>query len=109
MAESEIPIANLAGLIRKMRHTIVWKPGSASRHLLKRKLRGHLPADASIETYEQLIQRVLHAPDASIFIYEFGENRFLTLMYNIDGDVWLLIASLEGIMETAFVVENPDK
>lgn len=106
MADSDL-VQYLAELIKKLRFTLDWKPGSASRHLLKRKLRGHLPADASMEDYEQLIRTILTAPDASVYVYEYRENKYLSLMYNIENHNWLFIASFDGVVETAFVVENP--
>lgn len=41
-------------------------------------------------------------------MYEYEENKYLALMYNIENHNWLFIASFDGIVETAFVVENPE-
>ncbi len=54
--------------------SIIWKPSAAARHLLKRKLRGHLPAEASLTDYELVIHRVLRAQDALLYVYYNGET-----------------------------------
>jgi hypothetical protein len=98
----------LPGLIRRLQHQLVWKPGAAARHLLKRKLRGHLPTDSSLADYEALIRRLLADENAEIHVYYADETPFLAVATHSEGQVWLVIASFEGVMETAFVVENPD-
>jgi hypothetical protein len=98
----------LPDLVRKLRREIVWKPTAASRHLLKRKLRGHLPTDSSLLEYETIIRRVLEAKDASIYVYYTGDTSYLAVAARLDGRLWLVIASYEGVLETAFVVENPE-
>jgi hypothetical protein len=97
----------LADLIRKLRQQIVWKPGSATRHLLKRKLRGHLAGNATSADYEQLIQGILQSTNASIYIYDSENTPYLTVAASVENRVWLVIASFDGVVETAFVVENP--
>jgi hypothetical protein len=41
-------IAQLPAVIRRVQSDMRWKPDSAARHLMQRKLRGHLPADATL-------------------------------------------------------------
>lgn len=98
----------LPDLVRKLRREIIWKPAAAPRHLLKRKLRGHLANSASLLDYESMVRRVLEAQDASIYVYYTGNTSYLSVAARIDGRLWLVITSLEGILETAFVVENPE-
>ena len=104
---TEKPEEGIGDLIHKLRQQIVWKPGSAPRHLLKRKLRGHLAANATSADYEQLIQGILYTADASIYIYYSEDRLYLTVAASIEDRVWLVIASFDGVVETAFVVENP--
>lgn len=101
------PEKRLADLIRKLQRQITWKPGSAARHLLKRIVRGHLPPNAALVDYENLIQGILHSADASIYLYSYEGTPFLTIAMTIEDHTWLIIASFDGVMETAFVVENP--
>jgi len=105
--ESDLSQA-IPGLIQQLRNEVIWKPGAASRHLLKRKLRGHLPIDATLANYNQLITQLLEFNDAPIYVYYTGESAFLAVASTISDKVWLVIASFDGIMETAFIVENPD-
>jgi len=85
-----------------------WKPGSAARHLLKRKLRGHLPAEATIEDYEHIIQAVLGAPDATVYIYRHNDIPYVAIIATVQDHFWLVMFTLDGLMESAFVVERPD-
>jgi hypothetical protein len=99
---------DILSLIQRLRHGIIWKPSAAARHLLKRKLRGHLPTDATIADYEAVIQRVMSMVDASIYVYQTEGLHFLAVATWLEGRLWLVITSFEGIMETAFVVENTE-
>lgn len=101
------PEIELPDLIRRLQHQIEWKPESAARHLLKRKLRGHLPADATLANYERLIQGILQSTDASIYIYTVESTPYLTVAATIENQIWLVIANFSSIIETAFIVENP--
>ena len=51
--------AKVADAIRLVQRQICWKPGSAIRHLRKRKKRGHLTIDAELAEYEQIIRSVI--------------------------------------------------
>ncbi len=97
----------LPNLVHRLRRQIEWKPGSATRHLLKRKLRGHLPANATLADYERLIQDILQSTNASIYVYSVESTPHLTVVSTIENQTWLVIASFDGVLETAFIVENP--
>ena len=47
--------------IQAVRQEIRWKPGSAERHLQKRKQRGQLPDTATFADYENQIRQVISA------------------------------------------------
>lgn len=100
-------VTALPALIRRLQRQIEWKPGSAARHLLKRKLRGHLPADATLADYERLIQGILQSTQAMVYIYSVESASYLTVAATIENQIWLVIADFDGVMETAFIVENP--
>jgi len=97
-----------AAAILRLRQEISWKPGAASRHLLKRKLRGHLSATASLSEYHDLIRRILTEKTATIYVYYADDTPYLAVSWQWGEDLWLVISSLEGVIETAFVVENPE-
>ncbi len=101
-------LSRLPEVIQEVKEEIHWKPGSAARHLLKRKLRGHLPANATLADYERIIRSVLTTSDATVFLYWHQDVAYATVVCQVDGDLWLVMFSLDAIMETAFVVENPD-
>lgn len=108
MIEKAAVLNRLPQIIREVQAEIRWRQGSAVRHLLKRKLRGHLPANATLADYEETIQRVLATSNATVYLYRHQDNVYPTVVCSLDGDVWLVMFSLDAIMETAFVIENPD-
>ena len=100
-------IQDIRVLIRQLRHELKWKQGAAFRHLLKRKVRHHLPSDASLGDYESLIRRLLDSEDAIIYVYYGDDTPYLCVTAPLEERLWLVMASFDGLMETAFVVENP--
>ena len=78
------------------------------RHLLKRKLRSHLPADATLDDYDQIIYTVLTTDTAHVYLYWHGDEAYPAVATVLDGNHWLVMFSLDGILESAFVVENPE-
>lgn len=106
---SSIELAKqLAKSIQQVQMEVRWKPGSATRHLHKRKLRRHLPLEATITDYEQVIQTVLTLPQAVVYLYWFQETPYPTIVGTTQEQRWLVMFSLDGILESAFVVENPE-
>jgi hypothetical protein len=81
----------VATAIRLVHQSVRWKPGSAMAHLLKRQLRGHLPPNATLADYERLILTIV------------------TVVAVIEDRHWLVMFGLDGVMESAYVVENPDR
>jgi hypothetical protein len=99
---------DISSLIQRLRQGNIWKPAAAARNLQKRKLRGHLPPDATLTDYEVVIQHVLEAEGVLVYIYSTGESPYLAVDAWLNSRLWLVIVSFEGIMETAFVVENSE-
>jgi len=108
MQEETAILKRLPRIIEEVRSEIRWKPGSAARHLLKRKLRGHLPSDATIADYEQIVQRVLTTSEATIYLYRHEDVVYPTVVCPFGGKLWLVMFSVDAVIETAFAVENPD-
>ena len=100
-------IAQLPVVIRRVQSEIRWKPASAARHLLKRKLRGHLPADATLDDYNRMIDTVLTTDTAHVYLYWHGHDAYPTVVTVLDGNYWLVIFSWDGVLESAFVVKHP--
>ncbi len=87
---------------------VTWKLGKAYPHLRKRISLGHLPENATIETYEEVIHRVLTNTHANVYIYCYQPLIYPTLTSTIDDKLWLVMLGIDGILETAFPPENPD-
>ena len=64
--------------------------------------------DSSLTDYEELIRKVLRTDWAEIYVYYADDTPYLSVAAQFDERLWLVIASFEGVMETAFVVENPE-
>ena len=95
--------------IRSVQSQVRWRPGSAARHLLKRKLRGHLSADATLGDYERIILTVLEDADAQVYIYRHNDTPYVAIITVIQDHHWLVMFALDGLMESAYVVEHPDR
>lgn len=106
MTTDEELTQRIPALIQQLRRELNWKPGAASRHLLKRKVRRHLPSEASLADYEGLIRRLLDNEDANIYVYYGDDAPYLCVAAPLEKQLWLVMASFDGMMETAFVVEN---
>lgn len=95
--------------IQRMRQQAHWPAGSADRHLEKRKLRGHLPATATIADYEQIIQAVLQDASAQVFRYWYNQSAYVTVVTVIESKTWLVMFSYDGVLESAFVMDRPER
>lgn len=101
--------AQIVTTIQSVKSQVRWRPGSAARHLLKRKLRGHLPAEATLDDYERIIQAVLGDNQANVYIYWHNNTPYATVVAVIQNNHWLVMFGLDGLMESAYVVERPDR
>jgi hypothetical protein len=104
----EEAIGLLPSAIKRVQAEIRWKPGSAGRHLFKRRFYGHLPLEATLEDYHALIRKVVTSDDASVFLHWYKEDAYPAVATTVGGRVWLVMFSLEGILESAYVVIDPD-
>lgn len=95
--------------IRLIQTTVRWKPGKDIAHLRTRKKWQHLAEDATLEDYQAIIQTVIHDKAALIYLYHFGPLFYPSIVTQIGQKLWLVMFGMDGIMETAFVVENPQE
>ncbi|MGC9395016.1 MAG: hypothetical protein ACP5J4_09175 [Anaerolineae bacterium] len=95
--------------IKTVRVQVSWKPGSALRHLQKRKLRGHLPSTATLADYEAVILAVLQDKSALVYRYWYNQIAYVTVVGSVDSRQWLIMFAYDGMLESAFVVERPDQ
>ena len=101
--------AQIARAIRSVQSHVRWRAGSAARHLLKRKLRGHLPTGATLSDYERVILTVLEDAHAQVYIYRHNDVPYVVIVSVVQSRRWLVMFSLDGLIESAYVVENPDR
>jgi len=101
--------SQIAGAIRSVQSQVRWRPGSAARHLLKRKLRGHLPSDATLSDYERIILMVLADARAQVYVYWHGDTPYIAMVAVIQECHWLVMFTLDAWIESAYVVEYQDR
>jgi hypothetical protein len=107
MAQISLELIKFA--IRSAGTQIIWKPGKAEPHLAKRIRLGHLPLNSSLIDYESRIIHVLNQLSATVYVYEFGEIIYLTVVAPIDQNIWLVMITMEGVLETAFPPTDPEE
>ena len=95
--------------IEMVQAEIRWRPGSETAHLLKRKVRNHLPLDATLADYEQIIASVVNDRDAELYVHWHEQVPYPTVVATVQGLRWLVMCDLDGVLESAFVVERPDR
>ena len=98
----------VAEAVRLVQRQICWKPDSAERHLWKRKRRGHLPLDATLADYEQIIRSAVRSQAAIVYLYGHDDVSYVAVTATIQRQTWLIMFDLDGILETAYIVERPD-
>ncbi|HEY88125.1 MAG TPA: hypothetical protein G4N98_00095 [Thermoflexia bacterium] len=94
--------------IRIAQSAVHWKLYSAARHLYKRKRQGHLSHDATLEDYERIILTVLNDGAAQVYLYWYNRTPYMVVVATVQNRLWLVMFNLEGVLETAFVIDVPD-
>lgn len=102
-------INEVINAITLIRANIKWKPRKAQSHLSKRIKLGHLPPDSSMEAYEEIINRIITDPNAKLYVYSYESFVYPTLVATVSANLWLVMIGLDGIMETAFPPEDPER
>jgi hypothetical protein len=94
--------------IRRLRGRVRWRPGKNNQHLAKRIELGHLPVGTTLAEYEAIIIRVIRTSTAEVFVYRWGDALYPTIVAEVDRVRWLVMVSLDSVMETAFPPEDPE-
>jgi len=102
MDMSEDALQEAKRAISKLQKTVYWKPGKDIQHLKKRRALGHLPQDCQIKDYNKLISELVKGLENEVHLYEFGSQRYYMIRGKIKEKEWIVILSMEGIIETAF-------
>jgi hypothetical protein len=100
--------SQMANAIRAVRSQIRWKPGSAVRHLLKRKLRGHLPSGATLDDYEHMVWTILQDSRAQVYLYRYHDTPYVAVVTMVEQRHWLVMFAVDGVMESAYVLDRPE-
>jgi len=98
----ENPEAGIVAAIQALRSQIRWKAGADARHLDKRKRRGHLPPEYTLADYANLIRAILNNDENVVYRYDVADTTYGAVGGVYEGQDWLVIFGLDGIMETAF-------
>ena len=100
--------AQVAEAVRLVQRQTCWKPGSAMLHLRKRKGRGHLALDATLAEYEQIIHSAVRNQAAIVYLYAHDNVSYVAVAASIQRQTWLIMFDLDGVLESAYIVERPD-
>ena len=100
--------AQVAEAVCLVQRQVCWKPGSARRHLWKRKRRGHLALEATLAEYEQIIHSAVTDQDAIVYLYAHDDVTYVAVAGSIQGQTWLIMFDLDGVLESAYIVDRPD-
>lgn len=95
--------------IGQLRKEIRWKLGKGIKHVQTRQKYAHLPPSATLADYEAIIASILAAPTADVYVYIWKQNAiYPTVVSAYQNEHWLVMFSLNGLMETAFPPTDPD-
>ncbi len=99
--------SQIEAAIRQVRNQVRWKPNKAQSHIEKRIRLGHLPPVTTLTDYEVLIHAVLHHSEAVVYGFRYANVLYPTVVAPQQGQLWLVMFGLDGIMETAFPLDDP--
>lgn len=98
----------LVEAIRRIRLKVQWRSGKDIQHLTKRIRLGHLASGTTIAQYESIITSIINDNRAKVYVFQYSDTIYPTLVSVIQDQVWLVIIALDGTMETAFPPSDPD-
>ena len=104
---SEALRKQFAAALRSVSVQIRWKPGKAQPHLEKRIRLAHLPPMTSLADYEAVVNFVLQHSAANVYVFQYGDLFYPTVVAPYQGRVWLVMFGMNGVMETAFPPDDP--
>jgi hypothetical protein len=104
----EAPTPEVVVALQQLRAQPRWKPDRDVAHLRKRQRRGHLPAYATMDTYNQLIRNLAHAPNSLVYRYPVPGRTYYAVRGLVFEREWLVIFGRHGVLETAFPPNEMD-
>jgi hypothetical protein len=70
---------------------------------------GHLPANSTLADYEVVIATVTSNRKANVYAYVYEQMIYPTLTAIVEDRLWLVMMSMDGILETSFPPDDPEK
>jgi hypothetical protein len=104
----EAPTPEVVVALRQLHAQPRWKLGRGVAHLRKRQRRGHLSAHATMDTYNQLIRNLVHAPNSLVYRYPVPGRTYYAVRGLVFEQEWLVIFDRHGVLETAFPPNDMD-
>ena len=71
-------------------------------------MRGHLARDTTRAEYEQIIHSVVSDRTATVYLYTHSGKDYVAIVAAVENQAWLAMFGLDGVLESAFVVERPE-
>ena len=100
-------INDILQVIEQLKTKLRWKPHKAEIHLKKRIAREHLPCSSTLDEYESIILDIINELEAQLYIYQYNDLIYPTVVATWENRLWLVMFSMDGIIETAFPPDNP--
>lgn len=66
-----------------------------------------MPSGTSLAEYEAIISTILHNSEAKVYLFQYGDVFYPTVVAPYQGQVWLVMFGMNGVMETAFPPDDP--
>ncbi len=100
--------AQIANAIRLVQAQIQWRPGKEQVHLAKRIRLGQISPGSSLAEYNAIIQFIVSDREAFVYVYQFGNTYYPTVVATYQVRLWLAMFGMDGVMETAFPPDDPE-
>lgn len=105
----EPPSLEVVIALQQLRAQLRWKADRDLVHLRKRQRRGHLTADATMDTYNELIQSLVQTPTSLVYRYPVAGRNYDAVRGPMFEREWLVIFDRDGTLETAFPPNAMDR
>lgn len=81
-----------------------WKLGKNVEHLEKRKRKGHIPSDFTLEDYERVILSIINNVENDVYLYYL--KGFIKDYFVFGNGSWIVIIGDDSIIDTAFQIDT---
>lgn len=105
----QVIVARVRDAVWLIRSQIRWKAGKAIQHVQTRIRYGHLPPSATVADYEAIIVGLVNDDFADVYLYIWNQRSYPTIASTYQGQCWLVMFGVDGVMETAFPPTDLDE